>query len=205
MITNPVRRAAEAMWRWADLPAEAHGPSLVHRPRPQPLLPQPPRTRPRLVYNRTDITPTRQRLTVSAGDPTTVDVDALVEVARPRPISETESDNGDGICVTRGGGSRAKWVFRVAPDAAANPTIGESERLASMFRAVFRRAADIGVVSLGLPVVHGGYPGAAQRNARIAVREARAWCRINARPAMIAFCVRDAGLVPLYRDLIASA
>jgi hypothetical protein len=135
------------------------------------------------------------RLMVSTGDVAGLDVDAVAEFAVTAP------GRGAPPQVIK-----AKWILSTRP-LEADPTAGsESESLAGLVRACLRRAVDLGAGSLGLPEfleVSGAL--SAQRAARIVVREAGSWCRINPRPAMIAFCVRDPALLPLYRQLIAAA
>lgn len=165
----------------------------------------------------TDVAVTGDRVRLSLGDLATLDIDAVVNVATQDlspmsyglnaaihraagPALQAECKMlgscpaGDAV-VTRGHKMKARWIVHAVPPQT-------QEHLAATFRNVLRRAADIGVLSLAVPELISGAVGS---TARIAVREARAWCRVNARPAQILFCLPDQQALSSYREYLAAA
>jgi O-acetyl-ADP-ribose deacetylase (regulator of RNase III) len=147
-----------------------------------------------------------ERIVISSGDLATLDIDAIVQpVADGDPSEPHRFGEGDAIAI-KNRHIRAKWVIQVVPPFSILGEFGETLRWGACYRAVLRRASELGVLSLAMPELVSGVHGAAmERIAHIAVRETRAWCRVNARPERIVFCLQDPRALPVYRGLLGTS
>lgn len=171
-------------------------------------------TRPRQSWS-AEPPPESDRIGVSLGDLAALDIDAVVTLATsdlrpvgyghnaaihyaagPALLAECRKLGAcapGGAVLTRGHRMKAKWIVHTVPP--GNGITGQTERIASSFRNVLRLAADAGAASIAVPSL---FP------ARIAVREARAWCMVNARPVQIMFCLPDEQSAEAYRACLAA-
>ena len=164
------------------------------------------------------------RLSVTVGDITRLDVDAIVNAANedlvagggvcgaifraagPRLVDACEKvapcATGDAR-MTPGFNAKARWIIHAVGPIWSGGSSGEPALLASAYRRSLELARDVGATAIAFPAISTGIYGyPREQAAKIAIETVRGWCDTWPEPAQIVFCCFNDGDAVLYRAAV---